>query len=160
MFQICQLATVQIPRPNSTVTDTFLMTFGETTAIPTAPVAPLVGPVQNPMINGGSLFQSATLSSTAVNLSWTVPAGSQPYGYYVTVFQLVTASNGTIQYATAARFGTAKNSMSVPLLETGSTYIFQIVAWVDGVANLETSPGRSQLPIAHSTVISAPITIN
>jgi hypothetical protein len=160
-FEICQQATVQIPRPNSTtITDTFLMTFGETTAIPTAPIAPLVGPVQNPMINGTGFFQSATLNSTAVNLSWSVPAGAQPFGYYVTVFQLVTLSTGTIQYEGVARFGTAKTSMSVPLLNSGSTYIFQIVAWVNGVANMETSPGRSQLPIAHSTVISAPITIN
>jgi hypothetical protein len=160
-FEICQQATVQIPRPNSTtITDTFLLTFGETTTIPTAPIAPLVGPVQNPMINGTGFFQSATLNSTAVNLSWSAPAGAQPFGYYVTVFQLVTLSTGTIQYEGVARFGTAKTSMSVPLLNSGSTYIFQIVAWVDGAANMETSPGRSQLPIAHSTVISAPITIN
>jgi hypothetical protein len=49
--------------------------------------------------------------------------------------------------------------MSVPLLTPG-TYVFQIVAAVDGIANIETSPNRSQLPIAHSTVLSAPITIN
>jgi len=161
MFEICQQATVQIPRPNSTtITDTFLLTFGETTAIPTAPIAPLVGPVQNPMINGTAFFQSATLNSTAVNLNWSAPAGAQPFGYYVTLFQLVTLSTGTTQYEAVARFGTAKTSMSVPLLAAGSTYIFQIVAWVDGAANMETSPGRSQLPIAHSAVISAPITIN
>jgi hypothetical protein len=160
MFQICQHATVQIPRPNSAVTDTFLLTFGETTAIPTAPIAPLVGPVQNPMINGSSIFQSATLNSTNVNLSWTAPAGAQPFGYFVTIFQLATLSTGTTQYVTAGRFGTAKTSMSVPLLNAGSSYLFQIVAAVDGVANMETSPLRSQLPIAHSTVISAPITVN
>ena len=161
VFEICQQATVQIPRPNSTtITDTFLLTFGETTAIPTAPIAPLVGPVQNPTLNGNSIFQSATLNSTNATLSWTTPAGAQPFGYYVTVFQLVTLSTGTIQYEGVARFGTAKTSMSVPQLAAGSTYIFQIVAWVNGAANMETSPLRSQLPIAHSTVISAPITIN
>jgi hypothetical protein len=159
-FQICQHATVQIPRPNSGVSDTFLLTDGEITTLPMAPVVPLIGPVQNATLNGSSLFQPATLSSTAVNLSWTAPVGAQPFGYYITVFQLATLPTGATQYVTAARFGTAKTSMAVPLLNAGSTYIFQIVAWVDAGANMETSPGRSQLPIAHSTVISAPITIN
>lgn len=160
MFQICQHATVQIPRPNSTITDTFLLTFGETTALPTAPIAPLIGPVQNPMINGSSIFQATALNNTAANLSWTAPAGPQPFGYYVTVFQLVTLPTGTTQYVTLVRFGTAKTSLLVPFLNAGNTYLFQIVAGVDGAASMETSPFRSQLPIAHSTVISAPITIN
>jgi hypothetical protein len=59
-----------------------------------------------------------------------------------------------------ARFGTSKTSMSVPLLTSASTYVFQITAAVDGLANIETSPNRSQLPIAHSTIISAPIIVN
>ncbi len=160
IFQFCQHATVQLPRPNSTLTDTFLLTFGETTPLRTAPIAPLVGPVQNPTINGASIFQSGALSTTAVNLSWSAPTGTQPFGYYVTVFQLATLPTGATQYVTVARLGTAKTSMSVPLLNAGSTYVFQIVAGVDGIANMETSPNRSQLPIAHSTVISAPITIN
>jgi hypothetical protein len=160
VFQFCQHATVQLPRPSSTLTDTFLLTFGETTPLPTVPIAPLVGPVQNPMINGASFFQSGSLSTTAVNLSWTAPTGAQPFGYYVSVFQLATLLTGTMQYAIVARFGTAKTSMSVPLLNAGSTYVFQIVAGVDGIANIETSPFRSHLPIAHSTVLSAPITIN
>jgi hypothetical protein len=160
VFQFCHHATVQLPRPNSTLTDTFVLTFGETTPLPTVPIAPLVGPVQNPMINGASFFQSGSLSTTAVNLSWTAPTGAQPFGYYVSVFQLATLLTGTTQYAIVARFGTAKTSMSVPLLNAGSTYVFQIVAGVDGIANIETSPFRSHLPIAHSTVLSAPITIN
>jgi hypothetical protein len=161
IFQFCQQATVRIPRPNSTATDTFLLTFGQRTTIPTAPIAPLIGPVQNPMVNGSSLLQSATpLSSTAVNLSWTAPAGAQPYGYFVTVFQLVTNPSGLTTYEPVARFGTAKTSMTLPLLNAANTYIFMITAWADGAANMETSPLRSQLPVAHSTVISAPITIN
>lgn len=160
VFQFCQHATVQIARPGSTVSDTFLLTFGQRTTLPTAPIAPLIGPLQNPMINGSSLFQSATLNSTAVNLSWTAPTGAQPFGYYVTVFQLVTTPSGLTTYEAVARFGTAKTTMSVPLLNASSTYIFMITAWADGVANMETSPLRSQLPVAHSTVISTPITIN
>jgi hypothetical protein len=161
MFQICQNATVQIPRPNSTVTDTFQLTYGQTTALPvTVPIAPLVGPVGNPMISGNSIFQATTLASPTATLTWTAPTGMQPFGYYVTIFQLETILGGNTQYAEIARLGTAKTTMAVPFLTSGNTYIFQIVGWVNGVANMETSPYRSQLPVAHSTVISAPITIN
>jgi hypothetical protein len=76
------------------------------------------------------------------------------------VFQLVTNPSGLTTYEPVARFGTAKTSMSVPLLNSSNTYIFMITAWADGAANMETSPLRSQLPVVHSTVISAPITIN
>jgi hypothetical protein len=31
---------------------------------------------------------------------------------------------------------------------------------VDGIANMQTSPYRSQLPTAFATVMSAPVTIN
>jgi hypothetical protein len=163
MFQICQQATVQIPRPNSPITDTFLLTYGETTALPTAtvPIAPLVGPVLTPIINGTSLFQPTTLNTTSVNLTWATPAGSlPPFGYYVTLFQLATQSSGTTGYLELGRFGTAKTSLTVPFLTAGNTYLFMITALVDGIANMESSPARSQLPVGHSTVISAPITIN
>jgi hypothetical protein len=163
MLQICQQATVQIPRPNSPITDTFLLTYGETIALPIAPlgpIAPLVGPVLTPTINGTSFFQPTTLNTTSVNLTWATPAGSPPFGYYVTLFQLTTQPSGTTSYLELGRFGTAKTSLSVPFLTAGNTYLFMITAWVDGAANMETRPARSQLPIAHSTVLSAPITIN
>jgi hypothetical protein len=160
VFQICQHATVQLPRPNSTLSDTFLLTNGETTSLPTAPIAPLVGPVQNPIINGTNIFQPAPLNTTTVSLTWSAPTGAQPFGYYVTVFQLLTLPTGAMQYASVARFGTAQTSMAVPLLATGNTYVIQIMAVVDGIANMQTSPFRSRLPIAYSTVLSAPITIN
>jgi hypothetical protein len=160
MFQICQQASVQIPRPNSSVTDTFQLAYGQTTAIPSAPVAPIVGPVQNPMLGSSNIFQPTTLNSTSETLTWTAPSGMQPFGYYVAIFQLETLLSGNTQYVEIARLGTAKTTMSVPFLTAGNTYIFQIVTSVDGVANMETSPNRSQLPVAHSTVISAPITIN
>jgi hypothetical protein len=163
MFQICQNATAQISRPNSTVTDTFQLTYGQTTAIPTAstvPIAPFVGPVQNPMLAGSNIFQPTALNSPAATLTWTAPSGAQPFGYYLTIFQLTASSTGSMNYITLARLGTAKTTMAVPFLTSGGTYIFLLDAVVDGAANMETSPRRSQLPIAHSSVISAPVTVN
>jgi hypothetical protein len=138
------------------------LTYGETTALPTAtaPIAPLVGPVLTPTINGASIFQPTALNTTAVTLSWTKPSGAQPFGYYVTLYQLTTLPSGTAVYLDLGTFATAKTSLTVPFITTRNTYIFIIRAAVDGIANVETSPGRSQLPRAHSTVISAPITIN
>lgn len=161
MFQICQHATVQIPIPNSPITDTFLLTNGETIVPPTGPIAPLVGPVLTPTINGTSIFQPTAFNTTSLNLTWATPVGSPPpFGYYVTLFQLTTQSSGTTGYLELERFGTAKNSLAVPFLTPGNTYLFMITALVDGVANMESSPGRSRLPNAFSTVISAPMTIN
>lgn len=160
LFQFCQQATVQIQRPNSTLTDAFLLTDRETIALPTAPVAPLVGPVQTPTINGSSIFQPTSLNTTAANLTWATPAGSPPFGYLITIFQLNTLPSGPTSYINLGTLGTAKTALAAPFLTAGNTYIFMIQATVDGVANMESSPGRSQLPIAYSTVISAPITIN
>jgi hypothetical protein len=138
-----------------------LLTNGETIAPPTSAIAPLVGPVLTPTVNGTSLFQPTTLTTTSVNLTWATPTGSRPpFGYYVTLFQLTTQPSGATGYLELGRLGTAKTSLAVPFLTAGNTYLFMITASVDGAANIESSPARSQLPIAHSTVISAPITIN
>jgi hypothetical protein len=119
-----------------------------------------LGPVQNPMINGAGLFQTATLNTTSVNLSWSVPAIGQPYGYYVTVFQLRAGINGEpIEYFPVGRYGTAKTSMQVPLLSAGNTYLFLIAAETDGLAKMETNPLRAKIPNGEATVLSAPMVI-
>jgi hypothetical protein len=78
------------------------------------------------------------------------------------VFVLVPspAPAGGLGYAPAGVYYTAKTSVTVPFINAGQTYVFLITANVDGGANFESSPFRSKLPIAYSTVISAPIVIN
>ena len=49
--------------------------------------------------------------------------------------------------------------MTLPPLSAGNTYIFVIITEVDGVANMQTSPYRSQLPTAFATVMSAQVAI-
>jgi hypothetical protein len=160
LFQYCQLTEVNLPRPNSTVTDNFLLANRQTTAVPAGPVTPILGPAQNPMINGASLFQTATLSTTSVNLSWSAPAIGQPYGYYVNVYQLGTLINGgTIEYIPVGRFGTAKTSMQVPFLSAGNTYLFLIAAEADGLAKMEMNPLRAKIPNGEAAVMSAPMVI-
>jgi hypothetical protein len=160
LFQYCQVSEVNLPRPNSTTVDTFLLGNRQTTALPTGPVTPILGPVQNPMINGASVFQTATLNTTSANLSWSAPAIGQPYGYYVTVYQLGTLINGGIEhYIAVGRFGTAKTSMQVPFLSAGNTYVFLITSETDGLAKMETNPLRAEIPNGEAAVVSAPMVI-
>ena len=159
MFEYCQISSVTLPRPNSTSTDTFIVTNKQTTALPTSPVAPILGPVQSPTLNGASLFQTASLTTTAVTISWSAPATGQPYGYFVQVYQLGTLPSGGTGYALAGSYGTAKTSVTVPFLAAGNTYVFAILAESDATANIETKPFRHQIPTAESAVVSAPFVI-
>jgi hypothetical protein len=159
MFQYCQISAVSFPRPNSTVTDTFYVTNKQTTPLPSGPVTPLLTAVQSPMLNGNSLFQSATLNSTNVNISWNPPVTGQPYGYFVEVFQLVTLPFGTTGYAIAGIYATAKTSVTIPFISAGGTYVFAVLAASDAHANVETSPLRHKIPSAESGVVSAPFVL-
>ena len=159
MFQYCQISTVALPRPNSTAMDTFIVTNKQTTTLPTGPVAPILGPVQSPTLNGGNLLQTATLSTTAVAISWSPPSTGQPYGYFVQVYQLGTLPNGGTGYTLAGNYGTAKTSVMIPFLAAGNTYVFAILAGSDANANIETKPSRRQIPTAESAVVSAPFII-
>jgi len=157
----CQQAVVFITVPGVNFPVPFSLLSGEVVT-PTAslgPLAPLAGPVQNPMINGASLFTAATLNSTAVSLSWSAPAVSTPYGYMVVPVKL-TVENGGVAMAPAGEFRTAKTSMTLPPLTAGDMYFFVIITLVDAAANVETSPYRSALPRAFAQVVSAPITIS
>lgn len=158
-FEICQYATVQLPRPNSTATDSFLLGAGQLTTLPSGGVTPLIGPVQSPTINGMSFFQTATLDTTTLNLAWNPPMGVAPFGYYVSVYILAEPTPGSLSYFPAGKLGTAKTSTTVPFITAGNTYVFLISAQVNAGANMETSPNRAKLPLAYSTIVSSPITI-
>ena len=158
-LQYCQLSSVTLPRPNSSVSDTFTVSNEQVTTLPNGPVTPILSGVQSPTINGASVFNSATLNTTSVTLSWNPPAIGQPIGYNVAVFQLVTGPSGTSGYGLASSYNTAKTSVALPLLTSGSTYVFVIEAIADAGANLETKPFRHKVPIARALVVSAPFAI-
>ena len=159
VFQYCEMSSVSVPRPNSTVSDTFVVTNKQTMAIPSGTVTPLLTPVQNPMLNGNGFMTAASLNTTTVTLSWSAPAAGQPFGYYVSVYELGTTPLGTTQYLPAGRYGTAQTSMKVPFLTAGNTYVFTITAEMDAGADMEKSPLRSKIPTAETGVVSAPFTI-
>jgi hypothetical protein len=122
-------------------------------------LAPLAGPVVNPMIDGSSLFTTTSVNNTVVTLNWSAPSGRSPYGYTAYVFQVIPTGNG-FELAGVGNYSTAQSSMTLPPLTGGNTYIFVIITEVDGIANIQTSPYRSQLPTGYATVMSAQVTIN
>ena len=158
-FQYCQYASVVLPRPNSTGSDTFSVGATQITGIPTGPVTPILTTVQSPTLNGASLFQSATLNTLGVTISWSAPATGQPIGYSVTVYELQSASSSVIPYAIAGTYTTTKTSLTIPFLTANNTYVFSIRAIADAAANLETAPLRHKIPMAQSELISAPMVI-
>jgi REP element-mobilizing transposase RayT len=155
----CEEAIIPVPVPNSTATLNFALVTGESVAPSGTPLAPLVGPVQNPTINGGNLFTAATLSTTTPSFSWTAPTTGAPYGYEVLTYVL-TNPNGAPNYLGVGVFYTSQTSITLPPLSAGNTYVFAVTALVDGTANIQTSPNRSSLPTAFANVVSAPITIS
>ena len=159
IFTFSQTATVPLPLPGSSSTFPFTLTDSESTAMPSSPITPLISHVQNPTINGSSLFVGATVPATSITLSWTAPSGAAPTGYEIAALVETTVPlNGSLAYEPAGTFYTAKTSVPLPL-QAGKTYVFVITAILNGAANFETSPNRSALPTASVSIVSAPITI-
>jgi len=160
---LCQEYSVPIPT-NATATANFVLVDRASIAPPSTPplpaLAPVVSQVQNPTINGASLFTALTLNSTVVPLSWAAPTGAAPYGYTIRVYILTTVEGVQTYAATGATFSTAHTSISLPPLAGGNTYVVAITADADGTAKMETGPFRSSLPTGTATVVSAPMTIN
>jgi hypothetical protein len=160
LFQYCQVSAIDLPRPDSTATDTFLVSTEETTSLPTGPVTPLLTPALSPTLNGSSLFQTATLNTTNLQFSWAPPSVGQPYAYFLEVYSLMTFSPPSVTvYIDARNYATSQTSLTIPVTLPDGTYVFAIVAAADASANLQTSPNRHQVPMAHSTLISAPFVI-
>ncbi len=156
----CEQSTIPIPLPDSGGTYSFLLEAGAAVTPSTSSLVPLALPVQNPTINGSSLFMANTISSVSPAISWSTPAGTHaPYGYTVGEY-LQTSVNGTAYFQPIGAFGTSSTSVTLPPLAGGNTYLFSITTNVDAAANMKTSPFRSALPTGFSSVVSAPITIS
>lgn len=122
-------------------------------------LAPLAAPVVNPTIDGSNLFTTTSENNTVVTLNWSAPSSTSPYGYTVLVFQVIPLQNG-FELLVAGDYSTAQTSMTLPPLTAGNTYLFVIITEADGVANMQTSPYRSQLPTGFATVLSAQVAIS
>ncbi len=146
VFTFCQRASVPVPIPGSTTPILFQLVDTQSSSLPTSPISPLIGQVQNPTINGMSLFVAGSVSATGATLKWTAPSGMTPAGYEITAFTAGAFPNGAMSYLPASVFYTAKTSALLPPLQAGKTYVFLITAILNGAANFETQPIVQRFP--------------
>ncbi|HET6143203.1 MAG TPA: hypothetical protein VFE02_06815 [Candidatus Acidoferrales bacterium] len=159
VFTFCQTATVQILLPGFATPAICRLIDGQSNSLPTSPISPLINQVQNPTINGMSIFTAASVAPVGVTLQWAAPVGQLPTGYKITASVPNTLPhNGGQEFLPAFTFYAAKTSASLPPLQAGQTYLFLITSILDGAANFETRPNRAALPSAAASVVSAPIT--
>jgi hypothetical protein len=136
-----------------------------TTSLPTSTtaIAPPLSPVQNPVLNGTSLFTVGTTATSTPTLSWNPPTGLTPIGYGVYIIQLPSPSApmGVPLASVVEQLFTEQTSLTVPpgILSPGSTYLFIIEAIADARANLLSSPRRSGYPTAYAQAMSGPVAI-
>jgi hypothetical protein len=172
ILSVCQKAPVQVAIPGTSQTQILSVTNGTTVAPTSGPVAPIIGPVQNPKIDGADLFTAATVNSVSPTLSWSAPALGTPYGYNVQVLSPDSLIPGVPgpgglpvpigMWGPGPQLSTAKTTMTIPpgVLAPGGTYMFVITALADAQANMETAPHRTALPSGNADVLSAIITVN
>lgn len=134
--------------------------YTATTTMPTAsaPIAPLLSPVQNPRINGKTLFSNQLGVGTNPVIAWDAPATGSPTGYVVTVYQLVnqggvSALPGISRYT----FRTAARQFTVPpgVMTSGNTYVINISAVRNPGYSYASNPFQSAFPYGTSPISSA-----
>jgi hypothetical protein len=118
------------------------------------PLQPLGVPVDQPRINGVSLFAPpASVGATPI-LTWTARAGSQPTYYTVTVYEVDTTE---AKLVLRGEFHTEAPSLILPtgLLKPGAFHVARInMVWARSYDPL--NPLRPVWPIATAPVYSAP----
>lgn len=136
----------------------YAVNYGSTTTAPANGFAPLMSAVQNPTMNGGSLFTAASSNTTSVTLSWTAPAGLSPAGYEISYYCVDTVCPNN----SAGTLYTASAPVTLPpgALTPGYDYGFAIGAFADSRANFNSSPNRGGYPQAYADVVSAPLSIS
>lgn len=132
--------------------------YTATTSMPSAaaPIAPLMSPVQNPRINGKSLFQNQLSVGLAPVLAWDAPATGAPAGYVVTAYQLLNNA-GASQLQVVATMRTAARQITLPpgVLTAGNTYVFAISAVKSPGVTFASNPYQAAFPYATAPILSA-----
>jgi len=130
---------------------------GTTIALPTAsaPLALMVGTVQQPAVGGADFFANQTGIGFMPTLTWKPPQMGTAHAYSVSVYQL-TNNAGSTQATVIARLQTQGTSITIPpnLLIAGQSYVFQITALYRPGVNLAADPYMSGPVAATADVIS------
>ena len=142
----------------STPVDLLRSAYTATTVMPTAaaPITPLLSPVQNPRINGKSLFQNQLNVGTSPALAWDAPASGAPTGYVVGIYPLLNSSGAT-RFGPRYTFRTAARTFTVPpgILTSGTAYVITISAVKNPGYSYASNPFQSAFPYGTSPIASA-----
>lgn len=132
--------------------------YTATATLPTAaaPIGPLQSPVQNPRINGKTLFQNQLGVGLNPVVAWDAPATGAPAGYVVTFYQL-SNNGGASQLVSAGSMRTAARQITVPpgVMSTGNTYVVVITAVRSPGVTFATNPYQNSFPYATAPIASA-----
>ena len=134
--------------------------YGYTPTLPssTSPIAPLVGVVQNPSINGNSFFANQSGVGLTPTLTWSAPSVGTATFYRVRVYQLIN-NDGNTTLANIAGLSTQATSLQIPpgLLTAGQTYVFLINARYTSGLNFAKNPYFQGPSTAYAQVASGVI---
>lgn len=127
----------------------------EASAFSSAPVAPLIGPVQAPLVNTRGAFQNLTGVGTDASLRWSKPAIGTATHYVVNIYRLSTSNGATIA-SSVTSLHTDLQSVYLPpgVLQSGQTYFAEIQSWYQPGSDLATSPFKRALPRARARVLT------
>ena len=122
------------------------------------PVAPMVGPVGSPKINGQDAFGNLSGVGPTPTLTWQAPAIGAATFYLVTIHSL-TVSGMATKSAFIASVYTSDTMLQLPpnLLLPGTTYVFSINARSQPNWN-PTLPLVDTLPGGNATVVTGTVT--
>ncbi len=153
---------VNEPVTINTLDELFCVGIGySTTSLPTGAnaITPPMSPVQNPELDGVSLFTAVTTTTPTPKISWNPPTGLVPYGYNVSIIEIASSDSNLLPVV--ANLHTAQTSLTVPpgILSPGSSYLFVIGALADARANIASSPRRLGYPRANAQATSGPVAI-
>lgn len=120
------------------------------------PVAPEIGPVTSPRIDGHDLLKEGQTISLTPTLSWEPPAFGTPTHYEVTMYALELFPTGGGLIQVLPTFSTQETSFKVPVnvIIPGATHAFRIKAVYEPGKDMEHSPFQSVRETYSSLVVS------
>jgi hypothetical protein len=125
-----------------------------------AAIAPLVGPVTSPTINGQIFFDDHTGVGTTPTLNWGAPQVGVATGYLVLVYRLYAGLQQAPTAGGVAEFYTAETSLTLPpnLLVPGNSYFVEITAISNPAFDITQSPFRVSVPFGRADTLSGLVT--
>ncbi len=127
----------------------------EAGAFAAAPVQPIIGPVQAPLVNTRGAFQNLTGVGLNASLRWSKPLVGTATNYVVNIFRLG-VSDGRTTATRVASIHTDLQSVYLPpgVLQSGQTYFAEIQSWYQPGSDLATRPLRRSLPRGRASVLT------